>query len=182
MKLPVQCLLIRAGGTVVDFPGASYHFRPENDPTGEGRHIAFITDKAHFARLISITEAYELVDDEPAAAPALTTQAPAVTTLQAVTPGPVVMAPPPDHPAPVEAGGVAMDPGPVTLQAPANASQAETKVESKALPTEAELEAMDLDQIRDQYQLETGKAASVAAKPPLLIARILGTRDEKTPA
>lgn len=172
MKLPVQCLLIRGGGSVVDFTDASYHFRPENDPLGKGRHIAVITNKAHMARLMAIPEAYELVDDEPAEpAPALTATAPLVT-LQ--PPAPATTSAPPST------GGVAMDPGPVTLEP--SPDDAPSPPAATSLPTEVEFEAMTLDQVRVQYQAETGKTASVAAKAPLLIARILGTRDEKSPA
>lgn len=47
----IELTLRRAGGSVVDLGGQSYHFRPsEADP----RHVAFVTDPAHVKRLLSI--------------------------------------------------------------------------------------------------------------------------------
>lgn len=85
MKFPVECLLKRPGGTVVDLFGTSYHFRPENDPAGLGRHVCDVPNKAHFQRLMQIPEAYTILDDEtPAPAPAITTPAPVPVNPQAI--------------------------------------------------------------------------------------------------
>lgn len=192
MKMPVQCLLIREGGTKVDLGGTTYHFHPDNDPTGKGRHIAVITDKAHLARLVSITEGYELVDDEEPT-PALTTPAPVVQVaapvnpqaLGTAAPGPQIepavspvplQAPVPTEPA-TAPGGVAMDPGPVTLQPPApTEAPAPDPTAPTALPTESEMEGWEIEALQAQYRLEIGKEPNVNAKAPLLISRILATR------
>lgn len=80
--MKIECILKRPGGTVVELPGATYHFQPQED----GRHVAEVTIEAHIERFLSIPEAYRLVrtqgadaaatftpkGDEPPAPPAST--------------------------------------------------------------------------------------------------------------
>lgn len=63
--MKIVCKVVREGGSKVEFPGKTYHFKP--DPKHEGLHIAEVDDEAHIERLLSITEAYVALDriDEP---------------------------------------------------------------------------------------------------------------------
>lgn len=54
--MKIECILHRPGGTVVEFPGKTYHFQPQDD----GRHVADVEIEAHIERLLSIPEAYRL--------------------------------------------------------------------------------------------------------------------------
>ena len=60
----VRCKTERKGGSLVEFPGAAYHFRPA-EPGGP--HVAEIGDAAHLERLLSIPEGYEPAEPVPAA-------------------------------------------------------------------------------------------------------------------
>lgn len=191
MKLPIQCLLIRQGGTKVELEGSTYHFHAGNDPAGKGRHICFVENKAHAQRFMQIAEAYALADDAEEAV--ITTTAPASAgaraavndtagTLQqgadAVAPGP----------------GVSLDPGPVTLGPPQGTEaqavtgsalpvpQPDSPTTGTTLPTEDDLAAMTLDALRAQAEAELGRKPSPKAKEPLLIAQILAVRSEKNPS
>lgn len=183
MKLPIQCLLIRQGGTKVELEGSAYHFHPGNDPAGQGRHICFVENKAHAQRFMQIPEAYALADDAEevrltAAAPVMSA-APVAGTLQQ---GADVVAPAP---------GVSLDPGPVMpappqgtdAQAVAGSAVPVTQPDSPAttttLPTEDDLAAMTLEALRAQAEAELGRKPSPKAKEPLLIAQILAVRAEK---
>lgn len=66
--MKIVCTLLRQGGTVVEFgekflPAAKYHFKPESDG---GPHVADVTNKTHIARLLALSEAYELYDQADA--------------------------------------------------------------------------------------------------------------------
>ena len=54
--MKIECILHRDGGTVVELPGQTYHFAPQDD----GRHVADVTIEAHIERFLSIPEAYRL--------------------------------------------------------------------------------------------------------------------------
>lgn len=179
MKFPVECLLKRPGGTVVDLFGTAYHFKAENDPAGLGRHVCDVPNKAHFQRLMQIPEAYTILDDEtPAPAPAITTPAPVPVNPQAIDAasgpasdlGAAIAASPAagEWPEPAATDG-APDPGPVTLDPPPV---------PQALPSEAELEAMEIEALRAQAEKELGRKPSAKAKAPLLISQILAVRAE----
>lgn len=59
----IESLIRRAGGSEIDMVTAKYRFLPR----GDGRHVAEVTDRDHIKRLLSITEGFEAVVDEPAA-------------------------------------------------------------------------------------------------------------------
>ena len=96
MSVIIESIIKRKAGTKIDFPTASYHFKP-ND---EGAHVAEVEDEAHIARLLSIPEGYRLYQGiaakpastetsepvTPAAAPEVTGAAPpaAVTPPEAL--------------------------------------------------------------------------------------------------
>jgi hypothetical protein len=66
----IQCLLKRPGGTHITMAdGTAYHFAPnERDD-----HVAEVPNQVHFARLLSITEAYRVYNlslGQPKAPPA----------------------------------------------------------------------------------------------------------------
>ena len=52
----IECILQRKGGTVVEMPGKTYHFAPQED----GKHVAEVTIEAHIERFLSIPEAYRI--------------------------------------------------------------------------------------------------------------------------
>lgn len=56
MSVIIESIIKRKAGTTLDFPTASYHFKPNN----EGAHVAEVEDEAHIARLLSIPEGYRL--------------------------------------------------------------------------------------------------------------------------
>lgn len=61
--MKIQCLIIRPGGTKVDFdaPKRQYHFKPSSD---DPRHIAEVGEASHAAMLLRIREAYQPVDGD----------------------------------------------------------------------------------------------------------------------
>lgn len=66
--MKIACKLIREGGTKVEFGSKVYHFQP--DPAFGGKHVADVSDKEHVGRLLSISEAYEMAEnDAPAPTP-----------------------------------------------------------------------------------------------------------------
>lgn len=194
MKLPIQCLLIRQGGTKVELEGSTYHFHPANDPAGQGRHICFVDNKAHAQRFMQIPEAYALADD--AEEVGLTTGAPVIATTGNPAPASVDQADTgaPPAQATTVAAGVSLEPGPVTLvppqgddaQAAAGSTvpvpQPDSPTTTTTLPTEEELGAMTLDALRAQAEAELGRKPSQKAKEALLIAQILAVRADKNPA
>lgn len=64
MKL--ECILQRKGGTVVEMPGKTYHFAPQDD----GKHVADVTIETHIERFLAIPEAYRLLRTVTADLPA----------------------------------------------------------------------------------------------------------------
>ncbi len=56
--MKVECLRQRPGGSEVEFPGVTYHFKPD----GRGRHVAEVDDPAHLRRLLQI-EAYQIAEN-----------------------------------------------------------------------------------------------------------------------
>lgn len=199
MKFPVECLLKRSGGTVVDLHGTTYHFKADNDPAGLGRHVCDVPNAKHLQRFMQIPEAYAILDDDE---PAITTTAPVITTpapvnLQAIgvasgpapdlgaaiaqspqtgewadpaATAPVTLTDPDGNPTSnATPEPIPADPGPVTLMPPPV---------PVALPNEAEMEAMDLDALRLQAEKELGRKPSPKAKAPLLISQIMAIRAE----
>lgn len=55
--MKIECILQRDGGTVVELPGKTYHFAPQED----GRHVADVAIEPHIERFLSIPEAYRLL-------------------------------------------------------------------------------------------------------------------------
>lgn len=78
--MKIECILHRHGGSIVEFPGKTYHFKPQED----GRHVANVEIEAHIERLLSIPEAYRLYRANPTAEPRITL-APAQDTPPEVT-------------------------------------------------------------------------------------------------
>lgn len=64
--MKIQCILERKGGTVVEMPGKTYHFAPQED----GKHVADVTIEAHIERFLAIPEAYRLLRTATADLPA----------------------------------------------------------------------------------------------------------------
>lgn len=64
--MKIQCILERKGGTVVEMPGKTYHFAPQDD----GKHVADVTIEAHIERFLAIPEAYRLLRTASADLPA----------------------------------------------------------------------------------------------------------------
>lgn len=62
--MKIECTLHRKGGTVVELPGKTYHFAPQDD----GKHVAEVTNEAHIERFLAIPEAYRLLRTKPAEA------------------------------------------------------------------------------------------------------------------
>lgn len=59
----IESIIKRDPPTEIDLDGTVYKFKPDE----HGRHVADVTDKRHIARLLSITEGYQLPGDEPLA-------------------------------------------------------------------------------------------------------------------
>lgn len=55
--MKIECILQRQGGTVVELPGKTYHFTPNED----GRHVADVAIEPHIERFLAIPEAYRLL-------------------------------------------------------------------------------------------------------------------------
>lgn len=80
--MKIESLIQRAKGTVVEFPGATYHFKPEQPG---GPHVADVADEDHADRLLSIPEGYRAAGkSKPATqpAPAATEPSPVAQVLQ----------------------------------------------------------------------------------------------------
>lgn len=78
--MKIECILQRKGGTVVELPGKTYHFVPQED----GKHVADVEVESHIERLLMIPEAYRMLrtaPDQPAVfAPTVESKASAATT------------------------------------------------------------------------------------------------------
>lgn len=59
--MKIESIIKRDPPTEIDLDGTIYKFKPD----AHGRHVAEVTDKHHIARLLSISEGYQLADDEP---------------------------------------------------------------------------------------------------------------------
>lgn len=64
--MKIQCILQREGGTVVEMPGKTYHFAPQED----GKHVADVTIETHIERFLAIPEAYRMLRTKGEQAPA----------------------------------------------------------------------------------------------------------------
>lgn len=64
--MKIECILQRKGGTVVEMPGKTYHFAPQED----GKHVADVAIEAHVERFLAIPEAYRLLRTAAAEQPA----------------------------------------------------------------------------------------------------------------
>lgn len=58
----IRCKLIRAGGTRVEIGKSEHHFIGKSDE--DLNHVCEVTNREHIAKLLTIPEAYELVDVE----------------------------------------------------------------------------------------------------------------------
>lgn len=58
----IECLLKRQGGTVVDLPGETYHFKPASGVFLHP-HVALVEDREHVACFLRVPEAYALADE-----------------------------------------------------------------------------------------------------------------------
>lgn len=56
MSTPIECKLIREGGTFAELGGTEYHFQPYTD----GAHVCVVDDPAHADRFLEIREGYGL--------------------------------------------------------------------------------------------------------------------------
>lgn len=148
-KLTLQCILIRKGGTHVEFPdGASYHFAPN----AEGDHVCEVSDPDHMAWFLSVKEAYRIYRPK-ATAPVADVQTPAATTNQT----PAAVAPSATQEPPAAAG----------LGLPAG----------EKLSIEA-LRGSDIEKVREVFEAEIGRKPSHVAKAETLIAQIETKRAE----
>jgi hypothetical protein len=59
--MKIESIIKRDPPTEIDLDGTVYKFKPDE----HGRHVAEVTDKHHIARLLAISEGYQLADDEP---------------------------------------------------------------------------------------------------------------------
>jgi hypothetical protein len=59
--MKIECILRRDPPAVVTLGATAYQFKPDE----LGRHVCEVEDNAHLARLLSISEAYRLPDNEP---------------------------------------------------------------------------------------------------------------------
>lgn len=57
----IESIIKRVPPTEIVLGDTTYKFKPDD----KGRHVAEVTDKHHIARLLSISEGYQLADDEP---------------------------------------------------------------------------------------------------------------------
>ncbi|MEY9435579.1 hypothetical protein [Bradyrhizobium elkanii] len=64
--MKIESIIQRAKGTFVEFPGATYHFKPEQPG---GPHVAEVADEGHAERLLSIPEGYRAAGKSKPAAP-----------------------------------------------------------------------------------------------------------------
>ncbi len=64
--MKIESIIQRAKGTVVEFPGVTYHFKPEQPG---GPHVAEVADEGHAERLLSIPEGYRAAGKSKPAAP-----------------------------------------------------------------------------------------------------------------
>lgn len=58
--MKIESIIKRDPPTEIDLDGTVYKFKPDE----HGRHVAEVTDKHHIARLLSISEGYQLADDQ----------------------------------------------------------------------------------------------------------------------
>lgn len=65
--MKIECILQRKGGTVVEMPGKTYHFAPQED----GKHVADVAIETHVERFLAIPEAYRLLRTAAAEPPAI---------------------------------------------------------------------------------------------------------------
>lgn len=182
----IERLLRDHGGTVVKFPDANYHFKPEQEG---GPHIANVEPPEHIERFLSISHGYrEHVRPEDAVVvmppvPPSAPVEPAPTVLQAPVSGDLAAAiaaaaeatapiaeatnaaafafPAPDEPALTEGEG----------QPPS-----EPDDEPKALPTEDQLKAMSHAELQAVYEAELGRKPQWNTGSDKLISAILSAR------
>jgi hypothetical protein len=161
MKLLLECLLKRPGGTHVDLGGQNYHFSPNSDPEGLGRHVCEVEDTKHAQRLLGIPEGYQILELTGKPAPKVSAPAPAPKVTPAVAPAPVVQP--------------TLDSDPERENHTGDQT-ADVVTDVVALPTDEELAAMDIEQLRAQAEKEMGRKPSLRAKEALLISQILSAR------
>lgn len=65
--MKIECILQRKGGTVVEMPGKTYHFAPQED----GKHVSDVSIETHIERFLAIPEAYRLLRTAAAEPPAI---------------------------------------------------------------------------------------------------------------
>lgn len=139
--MKIECILKREGGTKVDFPSISYHFKP--DPKFDNRHIADVSNEDHIGRLLSIREAYVMVKtatDFPVEPPKNKPAEPVAPVAPAGPVGPGVPV------APVE-----------PIEPVKQADPVETEAKTEAEPVVADgLDAMDRAALVEVYQNRFG--------------------------
>lgn len=54
--MQIECKLVRKGGTFVEIDGQTYHFAANE----RGKFVAEVADEAHIAKLLSITDGYQV--------------------------------------------------------------------------------------------------------------------------
>lgn len=107
--MKIECLLKRAGGSIVSIDSATYHFRPESG-LFEDPHVAEVGDDDHIDLLMAIVPPAYLAVPFP-----MPIAAPSARTLTAT---------PPTHPAPAAAGAVTTVSSPVAAKKPAKKAKA----------------------------------------------------------
>jgi hypothetical protein len=183
----IRCKLIRAGGSKITMAdGTPYHFKDD----GSGSHVAVVADEDHQSRLLAIPEAYafhgafqpvetsaqtlgaELIPAK--AAPVLSAEPASVVTAPDVLTSTTAVTLPEGPLGEVNAKAI----GGTDL----NQSQSKSQQEHASVPTPApanELEALSLDELREVFKTETGKAASASKKPDVMISQIMAIRAER---
>lgn len=79
--MQIECLIQRAGGSLIEIGGAVYHFRPK---AGDDRHVAEVADDDHIQTLLAIKEGYRIA--KPLAPPAPKKPAPSAPPAQTADP------------------------------------------------------------------------------------------------
>lgn len=190
MQILIESILRRPGGTQVELDGVLYHFKATNDPENLGRECCHIANAKHIQRLMGIPEGFRILEtaaDQANGGASITTTAPATVAAAqppASDPGAVTLKPPQDQVLAdvTRSGGPGAD-DPVTLTQPDPQTTSQLLPTSEVvLPTEAELEAMELATLRDQAAKELKRSPSTRAGKAVLIAQIMAVRAENTKA
>lgn len=181
-KILILCKLVRAGGTRITMADKTgYHFKDD----GEGNHVCIVSNKDHQAALLSHPEAYSFFGaadagddaglgiDLPATIAVPETQEPLPVFEQPAISADLTATGLPEGSTAVVATQVAEQPQADTPQGQAEPTADDAPVMS------AELEALSIEDLREVYKTEMGKAATASKKANVLISQILAVRAER---